>query len=256
MNPKVTGCIVTYNNMKSIKKTIDTVLEFTNPDDFRLYVVDNGSSDGTPEFIRENYPEVCLIETNTNNGFGSGHNIVLPMLTSQYHIVINPDIVIKDEAINNIVEFMDNNPEIGVVSPKICFPDGREQILGKRNPHFKYLVASRLRKEKDGEVSKLLKEYAMLDCDLSEVTDIENTTGCFIVFRTEIFKALKGFDSKYFMYFEDADIARRARKITRVVYYPHATIYHVWERESKRNFKLMLVHIKSMFRYFFKWKTI
>ncbi|MCQ2479260.1 MAG: glycosyltransferase family 2 protein [Clostridia bacterium] len=254
MNPKITGCIVTYNNMKSIKDTVETVLKFTDPESFRLYVVDNGSTDGTPEFIRENYPEVCLIETNTNSGFGKGHNTVLPMLSSQYHIVINPDIVIKDEAINKIVDFMDNNPDIGLVSPKICFPDGREQILGKRNPRLKYLVASRMRDE--GDPSKLLKEYAMLDCDLSDVTDIENTTGCFMVFRTDVFKSLKGFDPGYFMYFEDADIARRANKITRVVYYPHAIIYHVWGRESKRNFKLMLIHIKSMFRYFFKWKTI
>lgn len=254
MNPKVTGCIVTYNNMKTIKAAIDSVLEFTSPDWFRLYVVDNDSSDGTPEFIRENYPQVCLVETNTNSGFGKGHNMVLPMIESEYHFVINPDIVIRDNAIEKIVGFMDANSDIGVVSPKICFPDGREQILGKRAPHLKYLVASRMRDEKNP--SKLLKEYAMLDCDLSKVTDIDVATGCFLVLRTECFKKLGGFDEKYFMYFEDFDISRRAGQITRVVYYPDATIYHVWGRESKRNTKLMIIHIKSMLRYFFKWKTI
>ncbi len=254
MNPKITGCIVTYNNMKSIKTTIDTVLKFTDSEQFRLYVVDNGSSDGTPEFVRKNYPDVFLIETNKNSGFGAGHNIVLPMIESEYHIVINPDIIIKDNAVEKIIDFMDNNKDIGVVSPKICFPDGREQILGKRNPHLKYLVASRLRDDKNP--SKLLREYAMLDCDLTKVTDIDVATGCFIVFRTELFKKLGGFDRRFFMYFEDFDIARRANEITRVVYYPGATIYHVWGRESKRNMKLMLIHIKSMFRYFIKWKTI
>lgn len=253
MNPKVTGCIVTYNNMKTIKKAIDTILKYTD-EKFRLYVVDNNSTDGTPKFIRENYPEVCVIETGTNSGFGAGHNIVLPMLSSEYHIVINPDIVINENAIEKIIDFMDANPDIGLLSPKICFPDGREQILGKRNPRLKYLIASRMRDEENP--SKLLREYAMKDCDLSDVTDIENTTGCFMVFRTSVFKELKGFDEGYFMYFEDADIARRAKKISRVVYYPHATILHEWGRESKRNFKLMLIHIQSMFRYFFKWKTI
>lgn len=254
MNPKITGCIVTYNNMKTIKAAVDSVLEFTNPETFRLYVVDNGSTDGTPDFIRKNYPDVCLIETNTNVGFGTGHNVVMPMIESEYHIVINPDIVIRDKAIEKIVEFMDNNKDIGVVSPKICFPDGREQILGKRAPHLKYLVASRMRDEKNP--SKLLKEYAMLDCDLTKVTDIDVATGCFVVFRTALFKELKGFDEKFFMYFEDFDISRRAGKISRVVYYPNATIYHVWGRESKRNTKLMIIHIKSMLRYFAKWKTI
>ncbi len=253
MNPKVTGCIVTYNNMKTIKKAVDTILKYTD-ENFRLYVVDNNSTDDTPKFIRENYPEVCVIETGTNSGFGAGHNIVLPMLTSEYHIVINPDIVINENAIEKIIDFMDANPDIGLLSPKICFPDGREQILGKRNPRLKYLIASRMRDENNP--SKLLREYAMQDCNLSDVTDIENTTGCFMVFRTSVFKELKGFDEGYFMYFEDADIARRAKGISRVVYYPHATILHEWGRESKRNFKLMLIHIQSMFRYFFKWKTI
>ncbi len=254
MNPRVTGCIVTYNNMKTIKKAVDSLLRNTNPEEFKLYIVDNGSVDGTPEFIKENYPEVCVIETKTNNGFGKGHNIVLPEIESDYHIVINPDIELRENTVEKIVSFMDSNKDIGVVSPKVCFPDGREQILGKRNPRLKYLVASRMRNESNP--GKLLKEYAMLDCDLSKTTDIENTTGCFIVFRTEIFKKLKGFDPKFFMYFEDADISRRANEITRVVYYPEAVIYHEWGRESKRNTKLMIIHIKSMFRYFFKWKTI
>ncbi len=251
--PFVTGCIVTHNNMRTIKDTLDTLFEYTTDVDFRLYVVDNLSTDGTPEFIRENYPQICLIEPKTNNGFGAGHNLVLPMISSKYHIVINPDIVLKDNAIKTIVDFMENNGEIGLVSPKICFPDGREQILGKRNPRLKYLFASRLRKD---EPSDLLKEYAMLDEDLTKTTDIENASGCFMAFRTELFKEMGGFDKRYFMYFEDADISREAKKRAGVVYYPDATVYHVWGRDSKRNLKLMKIHIFSMLKYFLKWKTI
>lgn len=252
--PKITGCIVTHNNMRTIQKALETLFEYTDSSQFRLYVVDNDSTDGTPDFIRKNFPQVCVIETGTNTGFGSGHNYVLPMLESEYHIVINPDIELKDNAVKTIVDFMDNNQDIGMVSPKISFPDGREQILGKRNPHLKYLIASRMRNEE--QPGKLLKEYAMLDCDLSRVTEIENATGCFMVFRTSVFKALGGFDERYFMYFEDADITRRANKISKVVYFPHATVYHVWGRESKRNIKLMRIHISSMLKYYLKWKTI
>lgn len=253
-SPRVTGSIVTHNNMKAIKETLDTIFANIGNVDFRLYVIDNASTDGTPNFIREQYPQVCLIEPMTNNGFGAGHNLVLPMIESDYHIIINPDIIIKDNAIEKMINFLDAQNDIGVLSPKICFPDGREQILGKKNPRLKYLFASRLRNEQ--APGKLLREYAMLDEDLSKIQDIENTTGCFIVFRTSVFKQLGGFDERYFMYFEDADISRRAAKITRVVYYPDAVVYHVWGRESKRNFKLMRIHIKSMLKYFIKWKTI
>lgn len=252
--PKVTGCIVTHNNIKTIQNTLDSIFENIGSLSFRLYVVDNNSTDGTPEFIRENYPQVCLIEPKTNDGFGAGHNLVLPMLSSEYHIIINPDIVIKDDAIQKMIAYLDSNGDIGALSPKICFPDGREQILGKRSPKLKYLFASRMRNEHNP--SKLLREYAMLDEDLSVTHDIDNATGCFVVFRTEVFKKLDGFDERFFMYFEDADISLRAAQISRVVYYPDAVIYHVWGRESKRNLKLMRIHICSMFKFFFKWKTI
>lgn len=254
INPRVTGCIVTHNNMKTIKTTLDSLFNHLDGIDFRLYVVDNWSTDETPEFIRKNYPQVCLIEPMTNNGFGAGHNLVLPMLESDYHMIINPDIIIKSNAIKKIVDFMDEHDEVGAVSPKICFPDGREQILGKKNPKLKYLAASRLRNEQ--KPSRLLREYAMLDEDLSVMREIENATGCFMVFRTKIFKQLNGFDEKYFMYFEDADISRRVNQISKLIYYPEAEIYHVWGRESKRSFKLMRIHICSMFKYFIKWKTI
>lgn len=249
----VTGSIVTYNNISTIAKTLETLFGETKDIDFKLYVLDNGSSDGTPEYIEKNYPDVTVIRSGKNVGFGAGHNIIINQIESKYHAVINPDIVLNQNAVKKMADYMDENPDIGLLSPRICFPDGRDQILGKRNPHLKYLVASRLRGD---EPSKLLKEYAMLDCDLSKPTEIENATGCFMFIRTDILKSIGGFDDGFFMYFEDADLARRINEVSKCVYYPDAVVNHVWGRDSKRNFKLMLVHINSMLRYFRKWKTI
>ena len=249
----VTGSIVTYNNISTIAKTLETLFGETKDIDFKLYVLDNGSSDGTPEYIEKNYPDVTVIRSGKNVGFGAGHNIIINQVESKYHAVINPDIVLTQNAVKKMADYMDGNPEIGLLSPRICFPDGRDQILGKRNPHLKYLVASRLRGD---EPSKLLKEYAMLDCDLSKPTEIENATGCFMFIRTDVLKSIGGFDDGFFMYFEDADLARRINEVSKCVYYPDAVVNHVWGRDSKRNFKLMLVHINSMLRYFRKWKTV
>lgn len=118
ISPRVTGSIVTHNNMKAIKETLDTIFANIGNVDFRLYVIDNASTDGTPNFIREQYPQVCLIEPMTNNGFGAGHNLVLPMIESDYHIIINPDIIIKDNAIEKMINFLDAQNDIGVLSPK------------------------------------------------------------------------------------------------------------------------------------------
>ncbi len=253
MEHKVTGSIVTYNNMKTIDKTLSTLFEFTKDIDFKLYIVDNVSSDGTPDYIEKNYPQAEVIRMDKNVGFGAGHNAAIKRADSEYHAVINPDIVMIENAVKKMADYMDENGDIGLLSPRICFPDGRDQILGKRNPHFRYLVASRMRGDEPGA---LLREYAMLDCDLSKPVDIENATGCFMMFRTDVLKKIGGFDERYFMYFEDADITRSVRKISRAVYYPDATVSHVWARDSKRNTRLMIIHIQSMLKYYAKWKMI
>lgn len=252
ISAKVSGCIVTYNNAHCIEETISTLLEHTKGVDFSLTVVDNGSSDGTVELIEERYPQVRVIRSPSNVGFGAGHNTVRDGLDSDYHCVINPDISVKSDVVSDMAEYMDKNPDIGMLSPKICFPNGRPQILGKRNPKLKYLIASRLRNEK--EPGRLLREYAMLDEDLTVARDIENATGCFMFFRTSVFKQIGGFDERYFMYFEDCDITRMTAKVSRAVYYPYVTVYHVWGRESKKNMKLMLIQTRSMFSYFLKWR--
>ncbi len=253
MDNMVTAGIVTFNNMSTIDKTLQTLFEYTKDIDFKLYVVDNASTDGTAEYIKENFPAVEVLVQKENIGFGAGHNIIINAVNSKYHAVINPDIVFVENAIKKMIDFMDENEDVGLLSPRICFPDGKDQILGKRNPHFKYLVASRLRGDAPG---KLLTEYAMLDRDASEPFDIENATGCFMMFKTALLKKVGGFDERYFMYFEDADITREINQISRTVYYPEAVVSHVWNRDSKRNLKLMAIHIHSMLKYYLKWKMI
>lgn len=249
-NKIASGCIVTYNNIGTLPDTLKTIFDNTKSEDFVLCVVDNGSTDGTVEFIKENYPQVELVETGENLGFGKGHNRVLDEIDSKYHFVINPDVTIRDDVVGKIVGYFETHGDVGIVSPKICFPDGRLQILGKRNPNILYLAASRMRGDQPG---KILKKYAMLDCDLNKEMDIEVASGCFVAIRTDIFKKIGGFDDRYFMYFEDFDLSRTVSKIAKVRYFPEAVIYHEWGRDSKRNSKLKMIHISSMFKYFFKW---
>ena len=178
MERKITGCIVTYNNMRTIDKAISTVLEHAKCD-FTLYA--------------EKYPEVIVIETGKNIGFGAGHNFIMDKLDSDYHVIINPDIIIRDDIFNDMAKYLDNHEDCGMLSPRILFPDGRPQILGKKIPLPHYLVASRLRGKKPG---KILSDYAMLNCDMSQPVQIQNATGCFMFIRTSLFKSLGGFDER------------------------------------------------------------
>ena len=259
-NYEVSGCIVTYNNLSTIRKTLDTLFEQTKDVNFKLYIVDNASTDGTPEMIERDYAlhhPIELIRGKANIGFGKGHNSILRRLKSRYHVFINPDVVLTENAIKKMADYMDKHDEIGILSPQIRFPSetepyGAPQILGRRNPSLKYLIASRMRA--DGTPGKLLSEYAMLDRGNDAPFEIENATGCFMMIRTDLLKQIGGFDPHYFMYFEDCDITRTVRKTHQAVYFPDAVVCHVWGRESKKNMRLCMIQIKSMFYYFYKWR--
>lgn len=248
---KVSGCIVTYNAKDKISPTIESVLEKTQGVDFTLYVVDNASSDGTAEFIKEKFPQVVVIESGRNAGFGAGHNKVIPFLKSKYHAVINPDILFEEDVISELTGYAETDCAIGLLSPQIRFTDGRLQMLAKRNPTVRYLGNHWF--HKGDEPNKLMTEYCMLDMPENEPFEITNATGCFMFFRTDVFMELGGFDERFFMYLEDCDIARRVSEKYKALHYPMATVYHLWERESKRNKKLLLIHIQSIIKYFLKW---
>ncbi|MBE6774280.1 MAG: glycosyltransferase family 2 protein [Ruminococcaceae bacterium] len=248
---KVSGCIVTYNAKGKVDATIESVLEMTKGVDFTLYIVDNASEDGTAAYIKEKYPSVVVIESKRNGGFGAGHNKVMPFLESDYHVVINPDILLKEDVISELALFASQDKTVGLLSPQIRFEDGRLQMLAKRNPTVRYLGNHWF--HKGDEPNRIMTEYCMLDMPDDEPFEITNATGCFMFFRTSVFMELGGFDERFFMYLEDCDIARRVSQKYKALFYPKATVYHLWERESKRNKKLLLIHIQSIIKYFLKW---
>ena len=251
----VTGSIVTFNNIATIETTLRTLKAQTQGVPFHLYVIDNSSHDGTLDFVKTIDPDIELLRIPWNVGFGAGHNMVLSRLRSKYHVVINPDISLSQDVITNMARYMDAHPDVAMLSPRIVFPEsGEDQVLGKRNPRLRYLLASRLRRGKLAR--RILAQYAMLDkVKAGQPFEIQNATGCFMFIRTETLQKIGGFDERYFLYFEDCDLARTLSKHGRVLYYPHAIVEHVWKRESKKNAKLALVQIKSMLSYFWKWRA-
>lgn len=245
---KVSGCVVTYNNSSIISSCIESLLKWTQRVDFKLYIVDNHSTDGTVELIRENFPQVRVIRSKTNRGFGDGHNKVIPKLHSKYHFVINPDIVIDHDVISDLVDYMEAHEDVSMITPKIMNDDGTEQMLPKRNPSIRYLIVSKLK-----PFSHYRTVYTRADEKLNGPTEIDFCTGCFFGIRTAVFKQLNGFDDRYFMYMEDADLSREVRKKAKIVFYPHAYVYHEWKRDNVKNIRGIFRWFISMVKYFCKW---
>lgn len=245
----VTGSIVTYNNGKIIEACIDSLLTHTKGCQFKLYVYDNCSVDDTVQIIRDRFPEIKVIEGKDNKGFGYGHNQIIKRVKSAYHVVINPDIVIDTDAISEMAAYMQAHPQIGLMVPKVLNPDGTEQFLQKMQPNFKSVILSKF---------KWFRGYrdifTMADVHVTEPVTCTNISGSFFMADTKKLKKLKGFDQRYFMYYEDSDLAMRMQKIAGIVYHPNIYVYHEWQRDNMRSLKGMRRYFSSMFKYILKWK--
>ncbi len=244
--------IVTYNNSKIIEDTVRSVVnnipsEFT----YKFYIIDNDSSDSTIEIIRGIKGNIEVIILGVNKGFGYGHNAILNEINSKYHFVVNPDIIIENQdQIRKMVEFLENNNDVGMLSPLILNPDLSIQYLCKTNPTVFDMLTRRI---SSNLFIKRQDKYVMKETGYDKIMSIDYATGCFMVFKTTIFKKLKGFDDKFFMYLEDADITRRVNRISTTIFFPEARVIHAWERGGHKSIKRSIITIKSMITYFKKW---
>jgi GT2 family glycosyltransferase len=175
---------------------------------------------------------------------------VLDKISSKYHFIINPDILINENTIKNLCDFMDAHPDCAICCPKVLNPDGTVQYLAKRRPTLSALLARRIHK---GPFKKIEDRYLAMELDHSKPFEAEFCTGCFSVIRTDVFKKIKGFDETYFLYFVDADITMEAKKHGKAYYTPDATVVHMWHRETAKSFKPFMLQLKSMFIYMKKW---
>ncbi len=243
--------IVNYNDYARTREAVRSILEQTRDIKIKIYVIDNASSDGSAERIASEFSTIGVVFCDRNLGYGAANNLILQRLDSEYHAVINPDVVLKDNALKELYDYMEDNPGVGMCMPAIYYMNGDPQYLPKRDPKLKYLIANRLPLK---SMEKHRRHYTMRDEDLSKVTDIEFASGCFMFARTQLLREVGGFDERYFMYFEDADLTRTIRKRARVVVVPYVSVYHDYRRNSAKKLRFLSIHIASMFKYFLKWR--
>lgn len=250
----VTVSIVTYNSRNEIDTLMKSLENNRYFDNMTIYVVDNASSDETASHIKHIYPWARVIESKKNLGFGKGHNLVIKNVKSKYHIIVNPDISIQEETIEKAIAYIEANDDIAIVTPFVMNEDGTQQFLPKKNPSMKYMIGG-LFENKFSFCKKLRNEYTLKDEIITEPIDVEFCTGAFMITRTAALQAVGGFDEKYFLHFEDADLTRELRKVGRAVYNPEIKVTHKWHRENKKISRSFWIALKSMFIYMKKWSV-
>ena len=261
INQELSACIVVYNGAEEALQAARSVLEHTRRRPLTLYLVDNASPDGSGQRLEQAVQSGALplqpgqnVQVRcrqTNGGFGTGHNTVLPELHSRVHFILNPDIQLKEDTLSDIADWMQGQPQVVMARPALVFPDGTPQSLPLRRCRMRAMIYRQLPFLKFW--SKYNDAYLMKENALTRPVEIEFCTGSFSAVRTDVFQEVGGFDEKYFMYVEDADLTMKMRTKGSAYLLPQYTAIHAWHRAAHRSLKPFLWQVRSLLRYFHKW---
>jgi N-acetylglucosaminyl-diphospho-decaprenol L-rhamnosyltransferase len=255
--PDLSIVIVSWNVRDLLQKCLASIYCPDAPDmalTIEIIVVDNASTDGSVEMVRQTFPQVTLIANADNRGFTGGNNQGIAASRGRYVLLLNPDTEVLDDALAHMVAYMDAHPEIGALGPMLLYPDGSVQSSRRRfpTPATAFFESTTLQSWFPNH--HLLRNYYVLDQPHDAFARVDWVDGACILARRETLDQVGLLDDGYFMYSEELDWCRRAKAAGwQVVYYPTARIMHHRGQSSGQVKAFQIVRFnRSKVRYFRK----
>ncbi|MCA9749809.1 MAG: glycosyltransferase family 2 protein [Romboutsia sp.] len=245
----ITISIVYYNSdIQLLEEVVSSILKISF--EKKVYIIDNSSTLKVESLFKN--PSIEYVNVGKNIGYGAGHNLVINKfhINSSYHLILNPDVQFKPSIINKLIEELEQNPVVALIAPKVIYPNGSHQFTCRRYPSVIELISRRL-----GVLKRIVDKGEYREKDLTEPFFPDFLHGCFLLFKTRDFMNVNGFDERFFLYMEDVDICRKSEKSgKKKLYYSKVEIVHYFNKGSSKKISLFLIHIVSVFKYFYKWK--
>lgn len=246
--------IVAYRNYNNIINVIKGINEFSVGLSKEIIIVDNteiSHKDDKKIKTIESQVDTKVLSVDENIGFGKANNLAFKASTGQYFAIINPDILFLENSLAKIIDYMNSNPDVGAVIPKLV--DKKHKLLPvyRRNITLWDIITRYI--NPFGIFNKRTYFHTMKDKDYDNPFVVPFGQGSFLVIRASIFEKIQGFDERYFMYLEDADLCRKINLVSKVMFFPYTTVVHLWQAGSHKSLRLMLMHFNSMIKYFKKW---
>lgn len=253
--------IVNYNVKEFLKNLLQSLEPALKNLRAEIIVVDNASTDGSPEFIEQNFPTVKLIRNKINVGFGRANNQAMEIASGKYFVLINPDTIVKENTFEKLIDFFNSTRDAGMVGCKVLNPDGTLQLACRRSfpgPWTSFTKVTGL--STLFPKSKLFARYNLTYLDENETNEVDAISGAFMMFKKEVYEKIGGFDQQFFMYGEDLDLCYRTQQAGYKVYYvPNTEIIHYKGESTKRSnidetrmfYDAMHLFVKKHFSAFF-----
>lgn len=251
---KLSIIILCWNDRKVIADCLRSIYNETRNIEFEVIVSDNGSTDGSIELIREQYPLVRVLENGANLGFAKGNNAGIAESCGEYVLILNPDTIMHDGALNTWVAFADRHPEAGAFGCRVLNPDGSFQHPARPFPTIwrSWIAALYLRPL--AHLSDVFISDTYTGWNGHTERPIDWQSGCCVLFRGNLLNRLGGFDGQFFYHFEEVDLCRRVWDAGfSILYTPEAVITHLGGQSVNRfPLRFALERYRSRYRYFYK----
>lgn len=250
VGPRFTASIVVHNSPRL--QLVRALLCLLSSNVEKIYLIDNGP-DSDIAFLRFYSPRIIYRKV-ANEGFGAGHNHALREVILDrkgYHLVMNADVWWDGEILSTLTGWMERNPDVGIVMPKVLYPDGDLQYTCRMLPTPYDMFAKRFLPK--WLTRRRMERYLLADHNHDIPIDCPYLLGSFLLFRNKALLDCGIFDQRFFMYPEDIDITRRIHERWKTMYYPLITIVHEHAAASRHSHKMLRIHLVNMARYFNKW---
>ena len=242
----ITVGILAFNTPETLVRNTINSVQTTAPEATIILASNNPNPD--VQVLYQHMAEslkVKFLGNLANQGFGAGHNKILEAVQTKYYICCNPDVIVLPECIQNLIKTADAITDLGLIAPKVLNPDKSIQKLARRHLTILNWIIRQL-----GRFFKFSTFETRFDYDKPQT--LEFVSGCFFMTRTETILGHAGFDERFFMYCEDADLSRRISRTLKNYYAPEATIIHEWNKGWSKSTSSFVTHIKSLAQYFLK----
>jgi N-acetylglucosaminyl-diphospho-decaprenol L-rhamnosyltransferase len=246
MTPDLSVIIVTYNGRAKALATLRSSLAATGSADVEWIVVDNGSTDGTPDAIEQAFPGVRLIRSE-NHGFAAGNNIGLRIVRGRYVLLLNPDVEILKGDLASLVAAMDARPEVGVASVVHRAPDGNLQPSIRRFPSFRRDLGESLFAAR-WPILRTMQELETRERVYDHEHSVDWMSGAFLIARREAVDMVGSMDERFFLYSEETDWCYRFRQSGwDVRHLPVMDIVHHCGRHDRGDLMPQLAYSRRLF---------
>jgi GT2 family glycosyltransferase len=252
---KLSIIILCWNDLGLIGNCLRSIYEGTHSTDFEVIVSDNGSTDGSVEFIQKNFAKVRVLENKANLRFSKGNNVGIQISTGEYVLILNPDTIIHEGSLDRLIEFADRHPEAGGFGCRVLNPDGSYQGSARPFPTIwrEWIAALYLRPL--GHISDVFTSDKYVSFKGDSERKIDWFSGCCLLVRSKLLKELGGFDERFYYYYEDLDLCHRIWDAGYpILYTPAASITHLGGQSTTGRFPIPfeLDKYRNRYRYFHK----